>query len=83
MNYITVRAKSQEEFLEILSSKMTSREKDLDDGRLIGEQKKVTLYASPNRMKKIKNFCRVIRDHSRACPFFPIWLFIIKEKPAT
>ena len=35
MNYIIVRAKSQEEFLEILSRKMTSREKYLDDERLI------------------------------------------------
>ena len=40
MNYIIVRAKSQEEILEILSHNVTSREKDLDDKRLIQERKK-------------------------------------------
>ena len=45
MNYITVRAKSQEEILEILTCNMTLREKYLDDGRL--KEKRVTRYASP------------------------------------
>ena len=40
MNYIIVRAKSQEEFLEILTYKVTSREKYLDDRRLKEKKKK-------------------------------------------
>lgn len=49
MNYITVRAKSQEEFLEILTYKMISREKYLDEGRLIhkkGNALRVTLIVT-------------------------------------
>ena len=49
MNYITVRAKSQEEILEILTCNMTSSEKYLDDERLIhkkGNALRVTLICS-------------------------------------
>ena len=34
MNYIIIRAKNQEEILEILSHNVTSREKYLDEERL-------------------------------------------------
>lgn len=50
MNYITVRAESQEEILEILTGNTTSREKYLDVLRLIhkkGNALRVTLIVTP------------------------------------
>jgi hypothetical protein len=59
MDYTIICAKSQEEILEILSHNVTSREKDLDEGRLIQERKKrgalraskryITFYFAPFR----------------------------------
>ena len=50
MDYTIICAKSQEEILEILSHNVTSREKDLDEGRLIQERKKRGAFT---RLKKI------------------------------
>ena len=59
MNYIIIRAESQEEILEILTRKVTSCEKYLDEERLIQERKKrgalcaskryITFYFAPFR----------------------------------
>lgn len=55
MDYTIIRAKSQEEILEILSHNVTSREKDLDEGRLIQERKKKEdVYTSSSPKKSLK-----------------------------